>query len=105
MRRFEFVIERGLGLFVEPAVHAWAEGSDWLIDGTSWMYVNSHFTVTTVSGELFEYARVWQRKNLVLIAAAGFDVDSVERFVWSLPEVEVIEAERSWTESMGGIGA
>jgi PAP2 superfamily len=40
-------LERGLGLFFEPPVHAWAESTDWLIDATSWMYINSHFTVTT----------------------------------------------------------
>jgi hypothetical protein len=42
-------LERAMGLFFEPAVHAWAEGTDWLIDGTSWLYVNSHFTVTTLT--------------------------------------------------------
>src|ERR671922_1137921 len=51
-------IERGLGLFVEPAVHAWAEGTAWLIDGTSWMYVNSHFAVTTVT-----LAFIYLRRN------------------------------------------
>jgi PAP2 superfamily len=51
-------IERGLGLFIEPAVHAWAKGTDWLIDGTSWMYVNSHFTVTT-----FTLAFIYLRRN------------------------------------------
>jgi membrane-associated phospholipid phosphatase len=51
-------LERALGLFVEPAVHAWAEGSDWLIDGTSWMYVNSHFTITTVT-----LAFIYLRRN------------------------------------------
>src|SRR5690349_22926333 len=40
-------LERGLGLFVEPAVHAWAQGTSWIIDGASWMYVNSHFVITT----------------------------------------------------------
>jgi PAP2 superfamily len=42
-------LERAMGLFFEPAVHAWAEGTDWLIDGTSWLYVNLHFTVTTLT--------------------------------------------------------
>jgi hypothetical protein len=42
-------LERGMGLFFEPAVHAWAESSQWLIDGASWMYVNSHFAITTVT--------------------------------------------------------
>lgn len=41
--------ERSLNLFVEPAVHAWASGTGWLIDGASWLYVNSHFAVTTVT--------------------------------------------------------
>ena len=41
--------ERGLGLFIEPAVHAWAESQAWLIDIASWVYVNSHFTVTVTT--------------------------------------------------------
>jgi membrane-associated phospholipid phosphatase len=41
--------ERALGLFVEPAVHAWAEAHEWIVDAASWMYVNSHFTVTTAA--------------------------------------------------------
>jgi hypothetical protein len=41
--------EQSLGLFLEPAVHAWAEGRGWAIDAASWMYVNSHFTITTVT--------------------------------------------------------
>jgi membrane-associated phospholipid phosphatase len=40
-------IERGLGLFVEPSVHAWASAHAVVIDFASWMYVNSHFAVTT----------------------------------------------------------
>ena len=51
-------LERGLGLFIEPAVHAWAEGTRWLIDGASWMYVNSHFTITTVT-----LAFIYLRRN------------------------------------------
>ena len=51
-------LERALGLFVEPAVNAWAEGSDWLIDGASWMYVNSHFTITTAT-----LAFIYLRRN------------------------------------------
>ena len=39
-------VEQSLGLFFEPAVHAWAEARGPLIDAASWMYVNSHFTVT-----------------------------------------------------------
>jgi hypothetical protein len=51
-------IEQGLGLFIEPAVHAWARGSSWMIDGASWMYVNSHFTITTVT-----LAFIYLRRN------------------------------------------
>ena len=40
-------VERGLGLFFEPAVHAWASGNELMIDAASWMYLNSHFAVTT----------------------------------------------------------
>src|SRR5512134_254464 len=42
-------VERGLGMFFEPAVHAWASGHELIIDASSWMYVNSHFVVTTVA--------------------------------------------------------
>ena len=51
-------LERALGLFFEPAVHAWAHGTDWVIDGASWMYVNSHFTITTVT-----LAFIYLRRN------------------------------------------
>ena len=39
--------ERTLGLFFEPSLQAWAEGKEWLITFSSWMYVNSHFVITT----------------------------------------------------------
>jgi membrane-associated phospholipid phosphatase len=42
-------LEHRLGVFVEPDVHAWASGQAWLIDGASWLYLNSHFTVTSVA--------------------------------------------------------
>ena len=40
-------VERSLGLFGEPAVHRWAEAHEWISDAASWMYVNSHFAITT----------------------------------------------------------
>ena len=46
----------------------------------------------------------WQRAGLGFAAVAGTErhvtdvVDAVERFVWSHPEVEVINAERRWLE-------
>ncbi len=39
--------ERALGLFFEPGLQAWAKGEAWLVTGANWMYVNSHFVVTT----------------------------------------------------------
>ena len=39
--------ERTLGLFFEPGLQAWAQGQDWIVTGANWMYVNSHFVITT----------------------------------------------------------
>ncbi len=39
--------ERAVGLFFEPALQSWAMNHQWLITGANWMYVNSHFVVTT----------------------------------------------------------
>jgi hypothetical protein len=51
-------LEQALGLFVEPSVHAWTNGQQWLSDAASWMYLNSHFTVTTVT-----LAWIYLRRN------------------------------------------
>jgi PAP2 superfamily len=51
-------IERGLGLFFEPAVNTWATASDVMADITSWMYVNAHFGITTVA-----LAWIYLRRN------------------------------------------
>ena len=46
----------------------------------------------------------WQRALVGVAAVAstaghvGEVLDEVERFVWSFPEIEVIEADRSWVE-------
>src|SRR5918999_3899750 len=39
--------ERALGLFFEPALQDWALNNMWIIDTANWMYINSHFLVTT----------------------------------------------------------
>jgi membrane-associated phospholipid phosphatase len=39
--------ERAMGLFFEPGLQAWALGQEWLLTGANWMYVNTHFVVTT----------------------------------------------------------
>ena len=51
-------IERGLGLFFEPAVNAWASANDVIADITSWMYVNAHFGITTLA-----LAWIYLRRN------------------------------------------
>jgi PAP2 superfamily len=51
-------IERGLGLFIEPTVNAWATANDWIADAASWMYVNSHFVITTLA-----LAWIYLRRN------------------------------------------
>ncbi len=51
------------------------------------------------------YLDEWQRAELGFAAVSGTPgqvttvLDSVERFVWSHPEVEVIGASRSWLEA------
>jgi hypothetical protein len=40
-------IERSLGLFFEPGLQDWTERHDWLMSAANWMYVNSHFALTT----------------------------------------------------------
>jgi uncharacterized protein YlxP (DUF503 family) len=52
-----------------------------------------------------EYQDKWQRAALGVAAVAGEvahveDVlDAVERFVWSFPQVEVMETERTWADA------
>jgi PAP2 superfamily len=66
-------IERALGLFFEPSLHAWTSGAAVINDAASWMYLNSHFAVTTVvlawiylrRNERFYFVR-----NMFLVAMA-----------------------------------
>jgi hypothetical protein len=51
-------LERSLHVFVEPAVQTWAAGTGFLDDVTSWMYINTHFVVTTVT-----LAFIYLRRN------------------------------------------
>ncbi|HEY1277046.1 MAG TPA: phosphatase PAP2 family protein [Thermoleophilaceae bacterium] len=39
--------ERSLGLFFEPGLQAWTRSQEWLLTFANWMYVNSHFVLTT----------------------------------------------------------
>jgi hypothetical protein len=64
-------LERGLGLFFEPSVHAWAVGRGWAIDAASWMYVNSHFTITVLTLAfvyLFRNERFYFLRNMFMVA-------------------------------------
>jgi hypothetical protein len=65
--------ERSLGLFVEPSMHAWAEANELIGDFASWMYVNSHFVVTTAT-LAFLYLRRNDRfyfvRNMFMVAMA-----------------------------------
>jgi membrane-associated phospholipid phosphatase len=51
-------IEKDLGLFIEPSVNAWATAHSLIGDAASWMYVNSHFAITTVA-----LAWIYLRRN------------------------------------------
>ncbi len=42
-------LERSLGVFFEPGLQQWAIRQGWVSDAATWMYVNSHFTITTVT--------------------------------------------------------
>ena len=42
-------LERALGIFPEPAINAWTTANGVASDVASWLYVNSHFTVTVVT--------------------------------------------------------
>src|SRR3954469_5245716 len=50
--------EQGLGIFPEPSIHRFAEANEVLTDIASWLYVNSHFVVTTVT-----LAYIYLRRN------------------------------------------
>jgi uncharacterized protein len=53
----------------------------------------------------------WQRAELGVATVASTPahvaevLDAVERFVWSFPEIEVIETERTWAALDGDSGA
>jgi membrane-associated phospholipid phosphatase len=41
-------LERGLHLFFEPGLQSWATAqAGWAVTAANWMYVNSHFVITT----------------------------------------------------------
>ena len=66
-------LERGMHSFIEPSVQAWASGKEWLIDFASWMYVNSHFSITLgalVFIYLFHNQSFYFIRNMFMVAMA-----------------------------------
>ena len=65
-------VERTLGLFFEPGLQAWAlNNADWLVTGANWMYVNSHFVVTTtflIWLYIFRNEAYYYVRNMFMIA-------------------------------------
>ena len=64
-------VERSLNLFIEPALHSWAEGTGPIIDSASWMYVNSHFAITTTALAflyLFHNERFYFVRNMFMVS-------------------------------------
>jgi hypothetical protein len=66
-------LERGLHLFVEPSVQAWASGSHFVIVVASWLYVNAQGSVT-IAALLYLYMRhnrnFYFVRNMFMIAMA-----------------------------------
>jgi PAP2 superfamily len=64
--------ERALGLFFEPGLQQWAQANaDWVVTGANWMYVNSHFVVTTtflIWLYIFRNRSYYYVRNMFMIA-------------------------------------
>jgi hypothetical protein len=64
-------VERTLGLFFEPGLQAWANGQEWIVTGANWMYVNSHFVITTtflIWLYIFRNQSYYYVRNMFMIA-------------------------------------
>jgi membrane-associated phospholipid phosphatase len=64
-------LQRSLHVFVEPDIQQWAIRAGWVEDVGSWMYLNTHFVVTTVTLAFIYLARnahfYWVR-NMFMVA-------------------------------------
>src|SRR3954449_3832455 len=66
-------LERSLHVFAEPSVQAWAVGTGWVSDVGSWMYLNTHFVVTTCTLAfiyLFRNEHFYFVRNMFMVAMA-----------------------------------
>ena len=64
-------VERALNIFVEPSVQAFAADRGWLLDGSSWMYINAQTSITLGALAwlyLFRNASFYFVRNMFLIA-------------------------------------
>ena len=64
-------LERSTHVFVEQSVQAWTTGTGFLADGASWMYLNSHFVVTTCTLAfmyLFRNEHFYFVRNMFMVA-------------------------------------
>ncbi|HEY2398484.1 MAG TPA: phosphatase PAP2 family protein [Solirubrobacteraceae bacterium] len=66
-------IERGMHLFVEPSIQAWASGSHFVMVLASWLYVNAQGSIT-IAALLYLYLRhnrnFYFVRNMFMIAMA-----------------------------------
>jgi PAP2 superfamily len=64
-------LEKSLHVFVEPSVQHWAIGSGFIDDVGSWMYLNTHFVVTTCTLAfiyLFRNDHYYFVRNMFMVA-------------------------------------
>src|SRR3954447_7795018 len=64
-------LERSLHVFAEPSLQAWAIGTGWIDDVGAWMYLNTHFVVTTLALAfiyLFRNEHFYFVRNMFLVA-------------------------------------
>src|SRR5690349_16024230 len=64
-------LERTLHVFIEPSVQNWAVSTGWIDDVGSWMYLNTHFVVTTCTLAfiyLFRNEHFYFVRNMFMIA-------------------------------------
>jgi hypothetical protein len=64
-------LQRALHVFVERDIQVWAVGTGWVEDVGSWMYINTHFVVTTVTLAfiyLFRNEHFYWVRNMFMVA-------------------------------------